>query len=49
MNPSKLKKALAENKDNLASAYADLEIAENIQKLDDAVCEKGSTDWVSIE
>ena len=39
-----LKKALTENKDNLAFAYADLEIDENIQKLVDAVFERASAD-----
>ena len=47
-----LKKALVENKDNLASVYADLETDQNIQKLVDAVYERANTDmgeyWMSF-
>ena len=47
-----MKKALTENKDNLASAYADLEMDQNIQKLVDAVYERANTDmgeyWMSF-
>ena len=47
-----LKKALTENKDNLASAYADLETDQNIQKLVDAFYERANTDmseyWMSF-
>ena len=47
-----LKKALVENKDNLASVYADLETNQNIQKLVDAVYERANTDmgeyWMSF-
>ena len=39
-----LKKAFTENKDNLASAYADLETDKNIQELVDAVYERANTD-----
>ena len=39
-----LKKTLTENKDNLASAYADLGTDQNIQKLVDAVYERANTD-----
>ena len=47
-----VRKALTENKDNLASVYADLEIDENIQKLVDTVYERANTDmgenWMSF-
>ena len=47
-----LKKALSENKDNLASAYADLETDQNFQKLVLAVYERANTDmgeyWMSF-
>ena len=47
-----LKKALTENKDNLASAYADLQMDQNIQKLVGAVYERANTDvgeyWMSF-
>ena len=47
-----LKKELVENKDNLASVYADLETDQNIQKLVDAVYERANTDmgeyWMSF-
>ena len=47
-----LKKVLTENKDNIASAYADLEMDENIQKLVDAVYERENTEmgqyWMSF-
>ena len=39
-----LKKALTENKDNLASAYTDFEMDENIQKFVDAVYESANID-----
>ena len=46
------KKASTENKANLASAYADLEIDEYVQKLVDAVYERSNTDmgefWMSF-
>ena len=38
-----LKKKLTDNKDNLASAYADLEMDGNAQKLVDAVYERANT------
>ena len=47
-----LKKALTENKDNLASAYTYLETDQNIQKLVNAVYERANTDmgenWMSF-
>ena len=46
-----MKKELTEKKDNLTSAFADLEMDENIQKLADAVYERENTDlgecWLS--
>ena len=39
-----LKKVLTENKDNLASAYTDFKMDENIQKLIDSVYESANTD-----
>ena len=39
-----LKKVLTDNNDNLASAYVDLEMDGNTQKLVDAVYERANTD-----
>ena len=39
-----LKKKLTDNNDNLASAYADLEMDRNTQKLVDAVYKRANTD-----
>ena len=51
LNLEVLKKELTEKKDNLTSAFADLEMDENIQKLANAVYERENTDlgecWLS--
>ena len=48
-----LKKALTENKENLASAYTDLEMGQNIQKLVHVVYDRTNTDmgecWMSFQ
>ena len=43
-NLESLKKALIEEKDNLAAAYIDFKMNENIQKLAEAVYESANTD-----
>ena len=44
-----MKKPLTQNKGNLASAYADLKIDENIQTLVDAIYERTNTEyWMSF-
>lgn len=51
LNLEVLKKELTEKKDNLTSAFADLEMDGNIQKLADVVYERENTDlgerWLS--
>ena len=51
LNLEVLKKELTEKKDNLTSAFADLEMDGNVQKLADVVYERENTDlgerWLS--